>query len=188
MNIGFACLGIAIPGSKMKSTILKNAITKRLLSLIEHNLNALESMIDYNIENGVKLFRISSDLIPFGSSVAAEQAVDRLIPFVSTTVSVHPTQLYELFGAAAGIIIALWTAKRLELKEGGTFLIYVAWFSAVRLAVLPLRALTYSNEIKLIAYPMLYLLLIVGSLGLIMNRRSNELKQSNNASSINGDG
>ena len=80
MNIGYACLGIAIPGSKMKSTILKNAITERLLSLIEHNLNALESMIDYNIENGVKLFRISSDLIPFGSSVAAEQAVDRLIP------------------------------------------------------------------------------------------------------------
>lgn len=116
--------------------------------------------------------------VVFPSKAGYQQAVDRLIPFVSTTVSVHPTQLYELFGAAAGIIIALWTAKRLELKEGGTFLIYVAWFSAVRLAVLPLRALTYSNEIKLIAYPMLYLLLIVGSLGLIMNRRSNELKQS----------
>lgn len=33
-----------------------------------HNLAALERMIDYNRKNDIKLFRISSDLIPFGSS------------------------------------------------------------------------------------------------------------------------
>ena len=70
MRIGYACLAIAVPGSKMKNCTLKNADAERLLSLIEHNLNSLETLIDYNICNNIRLFRISSDLIPFGSSLA----------------------------------------------------------------------------------------------------------------------
>lgn len=56
----------------MRSCTLKNADAERLLSLIGHNLDSLERLIDYNIRNGIQLFRISSDLIPFGSSLAAE--------------------------------------------------------------------------------------------------------------------
>lgn len=55
----------------MKSCTLKNADDKHLLSLIGQNLDSLERLIDYNIQNGIPLFRISSDLIPFGSSLAA---------------------------------------------------------------------------------------------------------------------
>lgn len=72
MRIGYACLAIAVPGSEMKSCTQKNADTERLLSLIEYNLNALETLVDYNICNNLRLFRISSDLIPFGSSIAAD--------------------------------------------------------------------------------------------------------------------
>jgi UV DNA damage endonuclease len=72
VKIGYACLAIAVPGSEMKNCTLKNATEERLLSLIEHNLNSLNSLIDYNIRNGIQLFRISSDLIPFGSSLASE--------------------------------------------------------------------------------------------------------------------
>ena len=72
MRIGYACLAIAVPGSEMKSCTLKNASPERLLLLIEHNLNSLQTLIDYNICNNVRLFRISSDLIPFGSSLSAE--------------------------------------------------------------------------------------------------------------------
>lgn len=71
MRIGFACLAIAVPGSKMSSCRLKNAKPERLLSLVENNLNALDTLISYNIKNKIHLFRISSDLIPFGSSIAA---------------------------------------------------------------------------------------------------------------------
>jgi UV DNA damage endonuclease len=39
-----------------------------MLQIIANNLEVLERMIDYNIENQIKLFRISSDLIVFGSS------------------------------------------------------------------------------------------------------------------------
>ncbi len=70
MNIGYACLAIAVPGSNMKNCTLKNSNKENLLSLIDHNLNSLETLIDYNIQNGISLFRISSDLIPFGSSEA----------------------------------------------------------------------------------------------------------------------
>jgi UV DNA damage endonuclease len=72
MQIGYACLAIAVPESGIKSCTLKNATEERLLSLIEQNLDSLEKIIDYNVHNGILLFRISSDLIPFGSSVAAE--------------------------------------------------------------------------------------------------------------------
>ncbi len=68
MNIGYACLTLGVPRADFKSCILKNADDKRLMELIAHNLNSLENIIDYNIRNRIKLFRISSDLIPFGSS------------------------------------------------------------------------------------------------------------------------
>lgn len=103
MNIGYACLAIAVPGSEMKSCILKNAREERLLYLINHNLNALDRMIDYNISKGIKLFRISSDLIPFGSSVARDLSWQDIFSDKLTTigdkirnagmrVSMHPGQ------------------------------------------------------------------------------------------------
>jgi UV DNA damage endonuclease len=103
MNIGYACLAIAVPGSEMKSCTLKNASPERLLSLIENNLNALDKLITYNIDRGIQLFRISSDLIPFGSSLAADlawqeiysdklAAIGQRILSSGIRVSMHPGQ------------------------------------------------------------------------------------------------
>jgi UV DNA damage endonuclease len=68
MAIGYACLALAVPGTTIKKCLLKNADEQRLRALITHNLDALERMIDYNISSGIKLYRISSDIIPFASS------------------------------------------------------------------------------------------------------------------------
>lgn len=68
MSIGYACLTIGVPNTNLKSCTAKNANEEKLLELISHNLNSLENIIEYNIKNNIKLFRISSDLIPFGSS------------------------------------------------------------------------------------------------------------------------
>jgi len=68
VNIGYACLTVGVLNTQQKSCIMKNASDERLLHLISYNLNSLENIIDYNIANSIKLFRISSDLIPFGSS------------------------------------------------------------------------------------------------------------------------
>ncbi|MGE5626622.1 MAG: UV DNA damage repair endonuclease UvsE [Solirubrobacterales bacterium] len=68
MSIGYACLTVGVKNTEMKSCMQKNASDEKLLELIEYNLNSLENIINYNIKNNIKLFRISSDLIPFGSS------------------------------------------------------------------------------------------------------------------------
>ncbi len=68
MRIGYACQVIGVPNTGLKSCLMKNANESNLMGLIVHNLNALETIIDYNRSVGIRLFRISSDLIPFGSS------------------------------------------------------------------------------------------------------------------------
>ncbi|HRX20913.1 MAG TPA: UV DNA damage repair endonuclease UvsE [Syntrophomonadaceae bacterium] len=68
MRIGYACLTAGVPDTEFKSCILKNASAEKLRELIAHNLKTLDKIIDYNIANQIYLFRISSDLIPFGSS------------------------------------------------------------------------------------------------------------------------
>ncbi|MDD4316205.1 MAG: UV DNA damage repair endonuclease UvsE [Clostridia bacterium] len=103
MSIGYACVAVAVQNSAMKSCTLKNATTERLLSLVEHNLSSLENLIDYNSDNGIKLFRISSDIIPFGSSLAAElpwnevfskklDLIGKKIAKAHMRVSMHPGQ------------------------------------------------------------------------------------------------
>ncbi len=103
MSIGYACIAVAVHGSEMKSCTLKNANEERLLSLIGHNLFALETVIDDNVLNGIKLFRISSDLIPFGSNVAADipwherfsgelSSIGQKIIDTGMRVSMHPGQ------------------------------------------------------------------------------------------------
>ena len=68
MSIGYACLNIGTPGTNQRSVTMKFATPEKLTEVTAHNLLALDRMIDYNIENNIRLFRISSDLIPFGSS------------------------------------------------------------------------------------------------------------------------
>jgi len=68
MSIGYACLNIGTPDTNIRSVMQRNATSEKLTEVTAHNLAALEKMIDYNRKNNIQLFRISSDLIPFGSS------------------------------------------------------------------------------------------------------------------------
>lgn len=68
MNIGYACLTLGVRDTNFRACIKKNASRENLIEIIQFNLKSLESIIDYNIKNQIKLFRISSDIIPFGSS------------------------------------------------------------------------------------------------------------------------
>ncbi|MGI1659796.1 MAG: UV DNA damage repair endonuclease UvsE [Desulfitobacterium sp.] len=67
MSIGYACLTVNVAGIKQRTCTLKNASPDVLINLIQSNLEALAKLLDYNLENDIKLFRISSDIIPFGS-------------------------------------------------------------------------------------------------------------------------
>lgn len=68
MNIGYASLTRGVRGANFKSITMKNASKKNLEKVIKHNLKSLDRIIDYNIKNNISLYRISSDIIPFGSS------------------------------------------------------------------------------------------------------------------------
>ncbi|MCI3028810.1 UV DNA damage repair endonuclease UvsE [Desemzia sp. C1] len=68
VSIGYACLVVGVPDTNMSSVIKKNATEEKLMEVTKHNLAAFEKMVDYNIKEGIMLYRISSDLIPFGSS------------------------------------------------------------------------------------------------------------------------
>ncbi len=67
MAIGYACLAIGVLDTSIARCILKNADEYKLREIIHQNLSALDRLIDYNCKNQIRLFRISSDLIPFGS-------------------------------------------------------------------------------------------------------------------------
>lgn len=67
MNIGYVCIILSVPNIKMKSCVLRNASPEHLKELIEHNLKTLDEMLEYNVRNGIHLFRISSGIIPFAS-------------------------------------------------------------------------------------------------------------------------
>lgn len=68
MSIGYACLALGVRGTDLGTCMIRNADEARLNALITANLDALDKMISYNIKNGIHLFRISSDIIPFASN------------------------------------------------------------------------------------------------------------------------
>lgn len=67
MNIGYACLTVGVSKTKQRTCTIKNATPDVLINLIQSNLESLNEILDYNIRNDIKLFRISSNIIPFGS-------------------------------------------------------------------------------------------------------------------------
>jgi UV DNA damage endonuclease len=46
---------------------LRNATPDRIIELIDENLQALAETLRWNVKNNIPLFRLSSDIIPFGS-------------------------------------------------------------------------------------------------------------------------
>lgn len=68
INFGYACLGLGIVDTQIKSCRMHTSTPELLHKIIAHNLQVLMRLIQYNKNNGIHLFRITSDLIPFGSS------------------------------------------------------------------------------------------------------------------------
>ena len=130
MSIGYACLNIGTPNTSIRSVMQRNATPEKLTEVTTHNLAALEKMIDYNRKNNIKLFRISSDLIPFGSSsvnalpwwdihAEAFQHIGAKIRKSGIRVSFHPGQYTVLNSpdedvVARAILDLAYHAKMLE--------------------------------------------------------------------------
>ena len=101
-RIGYACINTKLP-SPNRTCRLKNATPDKILELSSTNLEALQSIVEWNAARGIELFRISSDVIPFGShpinqvpwARILEPQFARLRAFIGEKrlrVSMHPGQ------------------------------------------------------------------------------------------------
>jgi UV DNA damage endonuclease len=66
-RLGYACLCLSVDDSSPRGTILRNATPERLRALTAANLARLHGVLDFNAAHGVRMFRLSSDIVPFGS-------------------------------------------------------------------------------------------------------------------------
>ena len=66
LRLGYACVNTGLPSSG-RTVRLANATPDRLRELIAGNLEALETILRWNAEHGIEVFRVTSNFIPFGS-------------------------------------------------------------------------------------------------------------------------
>jgi UV DNA damage endonuclease len=66
IRIGYACVNTLLPPSG-RTMRLSNATPERILEVGRSNLVALHDILRWNSEHGIRLFRICSGIIPFGS-------------------------------------------------------------------------------------------------------------------------
>jgi UV DNA damage endonuclease len=66
IRLGYACVNTQLP-SAARTVRVANATPERLGELIAANLDALETILRWNEEHGIKVFRLTSNLIPLAS-------------------------------------------------------------------------------------------------------------------------
>ena len=115
MNIGYASMALGVENAGITTCRQSNATPARLTQLIAQNLSALAAMLTYNAKNGIRLYRISSDIIPFGSheantlcwwedfSVQFQQLASTL-QSSGMRVSMHPGQYTVLNSEKASVV------------------------------------------------------------------------------------
>ncbi len=98
MAIGYACLAVALPQSEMRNLSLSRVTEQSLLETCKVNIAHLRNLLTYTKDQGIQLFRISSDLIPFGSSEA------------------NPLPWWDIFGEELASIGLLATENNIRLS------------------------------------------------------------------------
>ncbi len=119
MRLGYACLNMTL-GRKMRTLRLATLRARGLpylQSLVDENLMLLTDVLRWNRTHGIMMFRISSDLVPFGSHADVDLArIDfsaaREVPALATgmRLSMHPGQFTVI--SASG---AVWENSYREL-------------------------------------------------------------------------
>jgi UV DNA damage repair endonuclease len=67
IRLGYVAVNTLLPTSS-RTFRLANYTDEKMLCVARENLSALQKILEWNRDNGVALFRITSHLIPFGSS------------------------------------------------------------------------------------------------------------------------
>lgn len=116
IRLGYACINTQLPSSN-HTTRLKYVTPERLIDLSRQNLEALQTVLRWNQAHGVRLFRISSEVIPFGSHPVNNlpwweilrpefDAAGEIIRAAGMRVSMHPGQFTVLNSPRAEVVAA----------------------------------------------------------------------------------
>ncbi len=103
MKIGYPCINSTLKCRSSSTFRLKNYSEERLIPTITNNLNCLEKILKFNVDHRILFFRITSDLIPFGSHPVMDfnwqeyfkakfQAIGNYIKKNFIRISMHPGQ------------------------------------------------------------------------------------------------
>lgn len=66
-HIGYACINRTLDLTTGRTLRLENLTEAYVCEIIEANLDALERILRWNVEQGLRMFRISSSVVPFAS-------------------------------------------------------------------------------------------------------------------------
>ena len=132
-RFGYACINLTIDATTNKTCRLQNCTETRLRELIYSNLEGLKKIIEWNIENNIYLYRISSAIIPFASHEINKinwssenhdqlKAISKLIKSSQMRVSMHPPQFVNINSPNTEIVKSSmaeleWQAKLLNTME-----------------------------------------------------------------------
>jgi UV DNA damage endonuclease len=116
LRVGYACVNTQL-ASSARTVRLANLTTARVSELVAANLDALEAILRWNAQHGIQVFRLTSNLIPFGSHGANDLAwwdvhaprfarLGTLMRASGTRISTHPGQYIVLSSARQGVVDA----------------------------------------------------------------------------------
>ncbi|MDT0632275.1 UV DNA damage repair endonuclease UvsE [Rubrivirga sp. S365] len=64
-HLGYACINQTL-GTKSRTVRLANLRTEAVIPVVVQNLDDVLAALRWNVDHGIRFFRVSSDLIPFG--------------------------------------------------------------------------------------------------------------------------
>jgi UV DNA damage endonuclease len=132
-RLGFVASVLSQGLSTSRTCRLKNATPERLHQLTEENLASLAAVLNFLDAHRIRLYRISSNIVPFGSHrinavswwdehAARLEALARRIRHLGTRVSTHPGQYTVLNSPSEAVVDAaiaelVYQARLLDALE-----------------------------------------------------------------------
>ena len=67
MRIGYPCIILTLKNNNPSTFRIKSYSEKRFNETFKNNLNHLQKILEFNVNNNILFFRLSSNIIPFAS-------------------------------------------------------------------------------------------------------------------------